>query len=103
MNDAALVGRAGAVRVAVEQQAQVVAAAGEDAERLVDVRPDRLRVDAAEVRVALLVDLGDPDLARRPAAAGSSPRRRPTSARRGRAMSAAFSASRSSVRRRNCS
>ena len=30
-------------------------------ERLVDVRPDRLGVDAAEVRVALLVDLGDPD------------------------------------------
>ncbi len=35
---ALLVGRARAVRVAVEKQAQVVAAAGEDAQRLVDVR-----------------------------------------------------------------
>ncbi len=60
---ALLVGRTRAVRVTVEQQAQVVAAAGQDAERLVDVRPDRLRVDAAEERVALRVDLVDLDLA----------------------------------------
>ena len=51
---ALLVGRAGAIRVTVEQQAEVVAAAGEDAQRLVDVGPDGLRVDAAEPRVALL-------------------------------------------------
>ena len=69
MKTPALVGRAGAVRVAVEQEAEVVAAAREDAERLVDVRPDRLGVDAAEVRVALLVDLGDADLP-----AGEQPR-----------------------------
>ena len=60
---AALVGGAGPVRVAVEQQPQVVAAAGQDRERLVDVRADRFRVDAAEVRVSLLVDLVDPDAA----------------------------------------
>ena len=46
------------------------------AQRLVDVGPDRLRVDAAEIRVALLVDLGDPDPAagqeaRQPAAPGA--------------------------------
>ena len=58
---AALVGRAGPVGVAVEEEAQVMAAGRQDAQRLVDVRPDRLRVDAAEVRVALLVDLVDPD------------------------------------------
>ena len=73
---ALLVGRAGPVGVAVEQQAEVVAAAGEHPERLVDVRPDRLRVDAAEVRVALLVDLGHPDpaagqQARQPARPGA--------------------------------
>ena len=71
---AALVGGAGAVGIAVEQQPEVIAAGGQDRERLVDVGPDRLRVDAAEVRVALLVDLVDPDpsagqQARDPAAA----------------------------------
>ena len=60
---ALLVGRPGPVGVAVEEQAQVVAAAGQDAERLVHVRPDRLGVDPAEVRIALGVDLVDPDLA----------------------------------------
>ena len=35
---ALLVGRTGAVRVAVQQQPEVVAAAGQDAQRLVDVR-----------------------------------------------------------------
>ena len=48
---------------------EVVAAPGQDAQRLVDVRRDRLRVDAAEPRVALGVDLGDLDLA-----AGQQPR-----------------------------
>src|SRR4029079_304879 len=66
---ALLVGRTRAVRVAVEEQAQVVAAALDDPERLVDPRTDPLGVDAAEERVALLVDLGDPDLA-----AGQQPR-----------------------------
>ena len=66
----------GPVGVAVEQQAEVEAAAGEHRQRLVDVRPDRLGVDPAEVRVALLVDLGDPDppagqQPRQPAAAGA--------------------------------
>ena len=73
---AALVGRAGPVGVAVEQQAEVVAARGEDPERLVDVRADRLRVDAAEERVALLVDLVDAEppagqQPRQPAAPGA--------------------------------
>ena len=47
---AALVGGTGPVRVAVEEQPEIVAAAGQDRQRLVDVRPDRLRVDAAEIR-----------------------------------------------------
>ncbi len=55
---------------------KVVAALGQDAERLVDVRRDRLRVHAAEPRVALGVDLRHPDLAARqhprdPARAGA--------------------------------
>ena len=58
---APLVGSPGAIGVAIEQETQVVAAAGEHAERLVDVRPDGLRVHAAEVGVALLMDFGDPD------------------------------------------
>ena len=66
---ALLVGRAGAVGVTVEQQPQVVAAAGQHAQRLVDVGPDGLGVDAAEVRVALLVDLRHPDAAARQQAA----------------------------------
>ena len=72
----ALVGGAGTIGIAVEEEAQVVAAAGQDAEGLVDVRADRFGVDPAEVRVALLVDLVDPDpaagqQARQPAAAGA--------------------------------
>ncbi len=58
---ALLVGSAGPVRVAVEQQAEVVAAVGEDPERLVDVRPDRLGIDAAEIWIPLLMDLRHAD------------------------------------------
>ena len=46
-----------------------MAAGRQDAQGLVDVRTDRLRVDAAEVRVALLVDLVDADPAAREQAA----------------------------------
>ena len=63
MNVALLVGRAGAIRVAVEQQPELVAVADDLGQRLVDVRPDRLGVHPAEERVALLVDLVDPDAA----------------------------------------
>ncbi len=59
----AFVGRTRPVGIAIEQQPEVEAAAGEHPERLVDVGADRLGVDAAEIRVALLVDLGDPDAA----------------------------------------
>ena len=69
MNVPLLVGRAGAVGVAVEQQAEVVAALGRTPERLVDVRADGLRVDAAEPGVALGVDLVDAD----PAAGQQAP------------------------------
>ena len=94
---ALLVGRTRAVRVAVEQQPEVVAALREDAERLVDVRPDRLRVDAPEPRVALGVDLASP---------GCGRRRQPREPARARAphgststdMSAALRRSRSTVR-----
>ena len=58
---AALVHRAGPVGVAIEEQAEVVATGRDALEGLVDVRPDGLGVDAAEERVALLVDLRDPD------------------------------------------
>ena len=73
---ALLVGRARAVGVAVEEQAQVVAALGEHAQRLVDVRADGLRVDATEEGVPLAVDLRHPDPAtgeqsRDPASAGA--------------------------------
>src|SRR5664280_1056265 len=58
---AALVGRAGSIRVPVEEQAQVVAAARDRPQRLVYVWRDRLGIDAAEVRVALGMQLGDAD------------------------------------------
>src|SRR3989304_2478946 len=51
----------GAGGVTVEEQAEVEAAAGDEPQRLVDVGPYRLRVDAAEIRVALAVDLRDAD------------------------------------------
>ena len=73
---ASLVRRPRSVGVPVEQQAEVVAVAGQHPERLVDVRLDRLGVDPAEVGIALLVDLGDADLpaaqkARQPAGTGA--------------------------------
>ena len=58
---ALLVGRTGAIRVAVEEHAELVPVADDLRQRLVDVRADRLGVHAAEVRVALLVDLVDAD------------------------------------------
>ena len=58
----ALVGCSRAVGVAVQQEAQVEPATGEHAQCLVDVRANGLRVDAAEIRVPLLVDLRYPDL-----------------------------------------
>ena len=54
-----------AVGVAVEQQPEVVATLRKDAQGLVDVGPDGLRVDAPEPGVALGVDLGHPDPAAR--------------------------------------
>ena len=66
--DAVLVDRAGPVGVAVEQQAQVVAAVTDALEGLVDVRPDGLGIDAAEPGVALAVELVDDDACHRPAA-----------------------------------
>ena len=59
----ALVGRTGTIRVAVEEQTDVVATTGEHPEGLVDIGPDGFRVHSAEERIALLVDLRDPDLA----------------------------------------
>jgi hypothetical protein len=38
-----------------------VATLDRETQRLVDVRADRLRVEATEVRVAFLMDLADPD------------------------------------------
>ena len=58
---ALLVGRARAIRIAVEQQPELGAVADDLRQRLVDVRPDRLGVHAAEERVAFQVDLVDPD------------------------------------------
>ena len=94
---AALVGRARAVRVAVQQQAQVVAALRQDAQRLVDVRRDRLGVDATEPRVALLwisVTWILPPASSRGIQPAPEPHIGSTSTR----MSAAFSGSRSSDR-----
>ncbi len=59
--DALLVHGTGAVGVAVEQQAQVVAALADACQRLVDVWPDGLGIDAAEPGVALAVQLVDDD------------------------------------------
>ena len=58
---AAFIGGARPVSVPVEEQAEVVAAAGQNRQGLVDVRTDRLGVDPAEIGVPLLVDLVDPD------------------------------------------
>ena len=58
---ALLVRRARPVGIPVEQQRQVVATLDRETQRLVDVRADRLRVEATEVRVAFLMDLVDPD------------------------------------------
>ena len=74
----------GAVRVAVEQESQVVRAIGEEAERLIDVRTDRFGIDATEIRVALLVDLVDPDPPACQVGGSASPTRPPTTGRRGR-------------------
>ena len=60
---APLIRGAGAVGIAVEEQPDVVAAAGEDAQRLVDVGRDGLRVDAPEPGIALGMDLAYGDLA----------------------------------------
>ena len=73
---ALLVGGTGPIGVAIEQQAEVVAATGQDAQRLVDVRADGLRVDAAEARVALgwisvHLDLAAGQQARNPARTGA--------------------------------
>ncbi len=62
---AAFVGETGPIGVAVEEQAQVVPAAGQLRQGGVHVGRDRLRVHAAEVRVPLRVDLGDTDPAAR--------------------------------------
>ena len=66
---ALLVGGARAVGVTIEEQAHVVATAGQDPQRLVDVRPDRLGIDPTEIRIPFGVDLANPDLA-----AGQEPR-----------------------------
>src|SRR2546428_12537463 len=50
------------VGVAAQREAQVEPATGEHAQCLVDVRANGLRVDAAEIRVPLLVDLRYTDL-----------------------------------------
>src|SRR5438094_1934398 len=60
---AGLVDDADAVGVAVGEDAQVVAAALHDGDRLVDVGWDGLRVQAAEERVAVRVQLRDSGLA----------------------------------------
>ncbi len=58
---AAFVGGSGPIRVAIEEQAQVVPALRDRAEGFIDVGRDRLRVDAAEVRIALGMQLRDTD------------------------------------------
>ena len=65
MNVAALVDGPGAVRVAIEQEAEVVAAVANALQRLVHVGADGLGVEAAEPGVALAVDLVDADPAAR--------------------------------------
>ena len=66
---AVLVGGPSAVGIAVQQQPEVQTVGDQPCQPLVDVGVDRLGVHAAEVRVALLVDLGNAD-----PAAGQQPR-----------------------------